>query len=185
MLEDLLQNSDVCVNAYCMLPLGHRVRHTCLRLGMNCHIQWGTLIIYLSYPTVREEELVGVDFEAMQQADSSLRPLFEKAMTAEEASELKAEGKECHMVREVKLFRICEEGEQLVVSHSLTSTVLKMGSKWIDYTKSCPECKLTSQTSRGTKAPLVNLPILGTPFTLIAMGIVAYWRRAEQVTGTS
>lgn len=151
-------------------------------------------------PPVREEEIVGQDFEAMQRADPTLQPLFQKAMTEEQLEQCLRRGKEGHIVRDGKLYRVSEDGEQLILPQSLRDTVLNMGhsvpwaghlgqqktlkrigqrfhwpgfyQKVIDYCKSCPECQLTSQASRGTKAPLVSLPIVDVPFTRIAMDIV-------------
>ncbi|KAL2103054.1 hypothetical protein ACEWY4_002222 [Coilia grayii] len=157
-------------------------------------------------PPVREEEIVG-DFEAMQRADPTLQPLFKKAIAPEQLVQFQAKGKECHLVKGGKLFRVSEDGEQLVVPQSLRSTVLKVGHSvpwaghlgqqktlsriaqrfhWpgfyqhvIDYCKSCPECQLTSQANRGTKAPLVSLPIVDVPFTRIAMDIVGPLERSR------
>ena len=104
------------------------------------------------------------------------------------------------MLREGRLIRVGTEGEQLVVPKGLRAKVLHLAHSipwsghlgqqktldrlvsrfyWpgvyqevIAYCKSCPTCQLTARTNRGTKAPLVSLPIIDVPFTRIAMDIV-------------
>ena len=109
-------------------------------------------------------------------------------------------GKESYVLREGRLIRVGTEGEQLVVPKGLRAKVLHLAHSipwsghlgqqktldrlvsrfyWpgvyqevIAYCKSCPTCQLTARTNRGTKAPLVSLPIIDVPFTRIAMDIV-------------
>lgn len=161
----------------------------------------------LPSPPMSEEDVITTDFEKLLREDASLKTLFETAVTAEEAAKLISRGKECHVVREGRLYHMSEEGEQLVVPSELRKMVLKLGHSvpwaghlgqqktllrlasrfhWpgfykdvIEYCRSCPECQLRSQANRGTKAPLISLPIVDVPFTRIAMDIVGPLERSK------
>ena len=223
-LAELLQSKDTAATAFVTTRAQSRAQHD-LSQGWSelpfpepkerkskaerrrSKVKGTSMVESIPCPPVREEEIVGKDFEAMQRADPTLQHCFKKAIAPEQLPQYQVTGKECYIVREGKLFRISEGGEQLVVPKSLRKAVLKMGHSvpwaghlgqhktlgriaqrfhWpgfyqdvIDYCKSCPECQLTSKASRGTKAPLVNLPIVDVPFTRIAMDIVGPLERSR------
>lgn len=140
------------------------------------------------------------DFKDLQKADMTLKQCFEKVVSEEEAIKVKVGEKDCFVVRDGMLMRVSEEGEQVVVPESLRSKVLhlahsvpwsghlgqqktlarvakrfywpKVYQEVIQYCKSCSTCQLTSRTHRGTRAPLISMPIIDTPFSRIAMDIV-------------
>lgn len=155
----------------------------------------------VSLPPLEGDVLNVPDFVQSQKDDPTLAKCFEKVVTGEEQLARAAVcGKESFVVRAGKLMRVSEEGEQLVVPKTLRPKVLEVAhsipwaghlgqQKTLDriaqrfywpgvyqevvaYCKSCPTCQLTTRSHRATKVPLVNLPIIDTPFTRIAMDVV-------------
>lgn len=48
----------------------------------------------------------------------------------------------------------------------------------LEFCKSCPECQLSSHSSRGLKAPLISPPMLDVPFSRIAIDFVGTFERS-------
>ncbi|XP_066509706.1 uncharacterized protein [Hoplias malabaricus] len=137
-----------------------------------------------------------INFEQLQNLDETLKPLFEKSKHYSDISD-----KGCHLaIKDNKLYRITDKGEQLVLPVSLREKVLKMGHSdpwaghfgqaktfsriayrfyWpgqyadvIKYCNNCPECQLTATLKKSDKVPMVSMPIIDIPFSRIAMDVV-------------
>lgn len=98
-------------------------------------------------------------------------------------------------------------GDQLVIPQSLRSTILNLSpsiswgghlgqaktfarmvpcfywpqqySDTVKYCQSCPQCQLTAPGRKGERAPLINMPIIDTPFSRIAMDIIGPLERSS------
>lgn len=109
-------------------------------------------------------------------------------------------GKEAFVVKGDILYRRSQIGDQIVIPHSLRPTILNLSHSipwaghlgqaktfssmvprfyWphqyadtVKYCQSCPQCQLMAPGRKGDRAPLINMPIIDTPFSRIAMDIV-------------
>lgn len=154
-----------------------------------------------------ESELfpIGSDVAKLQKQDSTLANLYSKCVP--ETTTVTSRGKEVFVIKEGKLYRRSEIGDQLVVPQTLRSTILNLShsipwaghlgqaktfsrmvprfywpqqySDTVKYCQSCPECQLTAPNKKGDRAPLISMPIIDTPFARIAMDIVGPLERSS------
>ncbi len=166
----------------------------------------GTVIVeQLPEPDKNDLYDIPHNMSDLQKQDVTLEGLFQKAGNSHSRNRL--QDKERFVVKDNRLYRQTDSGDQLVVPLSIRAKVLHLGHSipwsghlgqqktlarissrfyWprlymdvIDYCKSCPECQLTAPVKKGDRAPLVSLPIIDVPFTRIAMDIVGPLERSR------
>lgn len=156
-------------------------------------------------PSEPDLSFIYSDVEKLQKEDPTLIPLFSKCVS--ETTKVTERGKEVFVVKEGKLYRRSEIGDQLAVPQSLRPTILNLShsvpwaghlgqsktfsrmvprfywpqqySDTVKYCQSCPECQLTAPSKKRDRAPLISMPIIDTPFTRIAMDIVGPLERSS------
>lgn len=138
---------------------------------------------------------LGEDFVQLQREDGSLAGLFDRAEKGSEAGTMKE-----FAVIDQRLYKIGEEGKQLVVPTQFRAKVMELGRSipmaghlgrektlariqqrffWpgitqevAEFCSSCPECQVTVGIRVSDRAPLCPLPVIDEPFSRIAMDIV-------------
>ncbi|XP_076864257.1 uncharacterized protein LOC143516498 [Brachyhypopomus gauderio] len=163
----------------------------------------GTVLVEkLENPNI-QTEILPSNIAQLQSQDESLKPLFSKY-----AKDIAANKNDnCLVLKENILYRVKGDQEQLVVPKCLRQEVIKLAhsepwaghlghaktldriahrfywpSQHVDvaeFCKTCPECQLTAPAKKSDRVPLINLPIVETPFTRIAMDIVGPLPRSQ------
>jgi len=154
-----------------------------------------------------EPDLVSIpsDVARLQREDPTLSNLFAKCVP--EYTQVTDRGKEVFVVKGDLLYRRSQIGDQLVIPQGLRSTILNLSHSipwaghlgqaktfarmiprfyWphqyadtVQHCQSCPQCQLTAPGKKGDRAPLINMPIIETPFSRIAMDIVGPLERSS------
>lgn len=145
------------------------------------------------------------DIAKLQREDPTITTLFSKCVP--ESTQVTEKGKEVFVVKGDKLYRRSQISDQLVIPKSLRPTILNLShsipwaghlgqaktfarmvprfywpqqySDTVKYCQSCPQCQLTAPGRKGERAPLINMPVIDTPFSRIAMDIVGPLERSS------
>lgn len=149
--------------------------------------------------------VIPCDIAKLQREDPTLVTLFSKCVP--ESTQVTGREKEEFVVKEDRLYRRSQIDDQLVVPKSLRPTILSLSHSvpwaghlgqaktfsrmvprfyWpqqyadtVKYCQACPECQLTAPGRKVDRAPLINMPIISTPFSRIAMDIVGPLERSS------
>uniref|UniRef100_A0A3Q1F2Z4 Gypsy retrotransposon integrase-like protein 1 n=2 Tax=Acanthochromis polyacanthus TaxID=80966 RepID=A0A3Q1F2Z4_9TELE len=149
--------------------------------------------------------VVPSDIVQLQRQDPSLTPLFAKCVPS--SMEVTEKVRELFLLQDDQLYCRSKVGDQLVVPKRLKPIVLQLAHSvpwsghlgqfktfsrmltrfyWpqqyadtVQFCKSCPQCQLTAPGNKSDRAQLINMPVIDTPFSRIAMDIVGPLERSS------